>query len=406
MKKIQRIFELAALGAVLVATMAPAAPAGTAAALQKIYARAADEAYSRHTVIEKDGTTFVSTGDIRQEWLRDSSAVLVAYLPTAARDPYVQSTLRGAIARQARYILLDGYANAFTDDYRVAERKYEMDSLLYPLLLASRYWGTTGDRSIFTPELQRAIGQALSILRTEQRHTTRSHYTNPGLMGGNGGTPVAYTGLIWTGFRPSDDPAQFQYNIPDNMFAVVVLRDVSRIERNVYHDDKLANEAWGLSVQVNAAISRYGTVFVPGYGLIYAYEVDGFGHANLMDDANVPSLLSIPYFGYAPRTNSLYEATRRFILSSKDPYFYQGTFASGIGSSHTPRGYVWPLSLLMQAFTANDNAEVHRVMGYVANSDPGDHLLHESFDASNPHHYTRADFAWPNAVFDELMVSL
>jgi meiotically up-regulated gene 157 (Mug157) protein len=386
--------------------MAPSPPSATAQTLQKIYARAADEAYSRHTVIERDGTTFVSSGDINEEWLRDSSAVLAAYLPTAQRDAYVQDMLRGAIARQARYILLDPYANAFTDDYRVAERKFEMDSLLYPLLLADRYWQTTGDRSIFTSDMQRAIARVLLVLRTEQHHATRSHYRDSSLLGGSNGTPVAYTGMIWTGFRPSDDPAQYQYNVPDNMFAVVVLRDVTRIERNVFHNDRLAQEAWGLSVQVNNAISRYGTAYVPGDGVIYAYEVDGFGHANLMDDANVPSLLSIPYFGYAERTNSLYLATRRFVLSPKDPYYYQGRFASGIGSAHTPRGYVWPLSLEIEALTSDNNAEIGRVLGYVANSDPGDHLLHESFDPSNPRHYTRVDFAWPNAVFTQLMVNI
>jgi meiotically up-regulated gene 157 (Mug157) protein len=125
-----------------------------------------------------------------------------------------------------------------------------------------------------------------------------------------------------------------------------------------------------------------------------------------MDDANVPSLLSIPYFGYAERTNSLYLATRRFVLSPKDPYYYQGRFASGIGSAHTPRGYVWPLSLEIEALTSDNNAEIGRVLGYVANSDPGDHLLHESFDPSNPRHYTRVDFAWPNAVFTQLMVNI
>jgi meiotically up-regulated gene 157 (Mug157) protein len=386
-----------------VALSAPAAAPNRAATLREIYAHAVDEAYSRHTAVESDGTTFVSTGDIEQEWLRDSSAVLMAYVETARHDPYVETMLRGAIVRQARYIQVDPYANAFTLDYKVAERKFEVDSLLYPIWFASHYWKATGDRSIFTGELQRMFARVLVVLRTEQHHDTRSKYRSVALLGGTNGTPVAYTGMIWTGFRPSDDPAQYQYNIPENMLAVVVLRDLTRIERKVYRDNRMAMEAWGLSEQVELAVERYGTAFVPGDGRIYAYEVDGFGHANLMDDANVPSLLSIPYFGYVPATDSTYRQTRRFVLSDKNPFFYAGTYAQGVGSPHTPRGYVWPLALVVQALTSTDSAETDRVMGYIAQSDTGNHVLHESFYVDDPHKFTRADFAWPNALFAELM---
>jgi meiotically up-regulated gene 157 (Mug157) protein len=396
-------WSAAAVAILVTLGAAPVVPANRTATLQKIYARAFDEAYSRHTVVEDDGTTFVWTGDIYHEWLRDSSAVLMAYVETSRHDPYVQTMLRGAIVRQARYIRLDPYANAFTSDYQVAERKFEVDSLLYPIWFTSKYWKVTGDRSIFTSGVQGAFERVLTVLRTEQHHASRSHYTSPDLLVGRNGTPVAYTGLIWTGFRPSDDPAQFQYNIPDNMFAVVVLRDLTRIERDIYHNERLAQEAWGLQIQIRQAVERYGTVFVPGYGRIYAYEVDGLGHANLMDDANVPSLLSIPYFGYVPARDSLYQETRRFVLSPQNPYFYSGTLAQGIGSPHTPRGYVWPLALVMQALTSNDGAEIDRLFDYLANSDTGDHLLHESFYAYDAHKYTRADFAWPNALFAELM---
>lgn len=389
--------------AAIVVCVAAVAPSDFAT-LSEIYTQASNEAYSRHAVIERDGTTFVSSGDIDMEWLRDSSAVLVAYVPQAVSKPAVRSMLRGAIARQAKYITIDPYANAFTEDYRVGERKFEVDSLLYPIRLAYRYWRTTGDRSIFTPELRRAYGLVLQVLRTEQHHATRSHYRSPMLIGGDDGMPFGYTGMIWTGFRPSDDPAEFPYNIPQNMFAVVELRELTSIERDVYHDERLAEEAWGLSVQVHDAIERYGVVFVPHFGRIYAYEVDGLGHANLMDDANVPSLLSAPYIGYVDVHDSIYQATRRFVLSPSDPYFYQGKDAAGIGSAHTPRGYVWPLALIMEALTSTDPAETARVLSYLAASDTGNHVLHESFDANDPKRFTRADFAWPNALFTELHV--
>lgn len=383
----------------------PNAPAAVAVTLQHIYQRAYDEAYSRHATVERDGTTFVSTGDINAEWLRDSSAVLMPYIGLASTDSYVRNMLRGAIARQAKYILIDPYANAFTNDYQIAERKFEMDSLLYPIRLAYVYWKATGDRAIFTPTLQRALTTAVHTLRLEQHHATRSHYRHGELANNGLGTRVAYTGLVWTGFRPSDDAARYQYNIPDNMFAAVVLQQLTEIERKVYRDNAMAQETWGLAVQIRHGIEHNALVNVPGLGRIYAYEIDGFGSANLMDDANVPSLLSAPYFGYVNAHDSVYKATRSFILSQRNPYYFNGRYASGIGSPHTPHGYIWPLSLVMEAITSTDQAEVAKVMGYIAASDTGDHRLHESFNSDWPESYTRDDFAWPNALFAQLMLS-
>lgn len=408
-------FAVAAVSAIALAFLAlPVSAAPTAAqprrttavamTLQRIYQTAYDEAYSRHAALERDGTTFVSTGDIGQEWLRDSSAVMTPYIGLAITDSYVRNMLRGTVARQAKYMLIDPYANAFTSDYRVSERKFEVDSLLYPVWFAYLYWKATGDNSIFTPEVQRAYKSVLATLRTEQHHDTRSHYRHPELANGGVGTPVAYTGLVWTGFRPSDDAARYQYNIPDNMFAVVVLRDLTEIEKTVYHDGGTAQNAWGLSVQIQRAIERYGLVNLPGFGRIYAYEIDGYGHANLMDDANVPSLLSIPYFGYVNAHDVVYKATRNFVLSPRDPYYFTGKYAAGIGSPHTPHGYVWPLSLVMQVLTSTDQGEIDRVMGYIAASDTGDHRLHESFNADWPESYTRDDFAWPNALYAQMML--
>ncbi|MGH8163683.1 MAG: glycoside hydrolase family 125 protein, partial [Rhodanobacteraceae bacterium] len=319
-------------------------------------------------------------------------------------DPYVRSMLRGVIARQMRYIDIDPYANAFTLSYKVAERKFEMDSLLYPIWFSYLYWKTTGDRSVFTPQFAHAMHRVIQTLRTEQHHDKRSHYTHPELADHGRGSPVAFTGLVWTGFRPSDDAARYQYNIPDNMFGVVVLRDLTDIEQKVYHDRWMADNAYGMSVQIQRAIERNGLVNLPGFGRIYAYEVDGRGHANLMDDANVPSLLSIPYFGYVGVHDIVYRATRAFVLSPRNPYYFAGKYASGIGSPHTPRGYVWPLALVMQALTSTDRNEIERVMGFIAASDVGDHRLHESFNDDWPEAYTRSDFAWPNALFAQLML--
>lgn len=376
-----------------------------AVTLRKIYQTAYDEAYSRHALFERDGTTFVSTGDINQEWLRDSSAVLIPYIGASVNDSYVRSMLRGAIRRQGRYIEIDPYANAFTVDYRVAERKFEMDSLLYPIWLAYLYWKSTNDASVFTPAMQRAYGGVLHTLRTEQHHAAASRYRHQELANAGVGSPVAYTGLVWTGFRPSDDAARYQYNIPDNMFAVTVLRDLGDVEDRVYRDRSRAREARGMAEQIHRAVERNGLVNMPGFGRVYAYEIDGRGHANMMDDANVPSLLSIPYFGYSNVHDSAYRATRAFVLSPRNPYFFRGKYAEGIGSPHTPRGYIWPLALVMQALTSTDSVESDRAMSFLAISDTGDHRLHESFNSDWPEAYTRDDFAWPNALFAELMLA-
>jgi len=379
--------------------------ATVAVTLEQIYQTAYDEAYSQHTTLAADGTTYVSTGDIQAEWLRDASAVVKPYIGLALTDEDVRHTLRGVVARQAKYVLLDPYANAFSLDYKVVERKFEVDSLLYPIWFSYLYWKTTGDRSIFTPEVQRAFDRAVEVLRTEQHHAKRSKYRHPQLSNGGTGSAVGYTGLVWTGFRPSDDPGRYQYNIPDNMFAVVVMRQLTDIQKTIYRDDKKAANAWGLGTEIGRAIEQYGQVNLPGFGRIYSYEIDGLGHSNLMDDANLPSLLSIPYFGYVGAHDKVYRATRSFVLCDRNPYFYKGKYAQGIGSPHTPHGYIWPLSLVIQALTATDQSEVDRTLDYIAASDIGDHRLHESFNGDWPEAYTRADFAWPNALFAELMLS-
>ncbi len=375
------------------------------AKLDRIYLTAYDETIQRHALAQRDGTTYVSTGDINAEWLRDASATVRPYIGLSQHDGDVQKTLRGVVARQAKYILIDPYANAFSSNYHVVEHKFEVDSLLYPIWFAYDYYKQTGDRSIFTPEVRRAFDRVLATMRNEQHHAQRSHYTHPQLANGGRGSPVRYTGMVWTGFRPSDDPVRYHYNIPVNMFASVVMKDLTTVAREVWHDNRMAQNAWGLSVEIQRGIEQYGTLELKPFGRIYAYEVDGRGHTNVMDDANIPSLLSIPYFGYLPKTNSLYLATRRFSLSDRNPYFFRGKYAEGIGSPHTPHGYVWPLALCVQALTATDEKEVDQLFGWIAASDVGDHRLHESFNAEWPESYTREDFAWPNALYAELIMT-
>ncbi len=372
--------------------------------LQDMY-RAALLNTSRQAQIAPDGTAYVKTGDIPAEWLRDASAQVRPYLFFARTDMAVNSLLRGIIARQGKYLQVDPYANAFTIDYRVWEQKFELDSLAYPIELAWTYWKVTGDASVFTGDLSLGFDKALETMEREQDHARNSSYTHKELANGGKGNPVKYTGMIWTGFRPSDDACKYNFLIPAEMMAVVALGELEEIERDVYHNVIKAHRAATLRDEVQNGIQTYGVVLTPNYGYVYAYEVDGLGGAVLMDDANIPSLLSAPYLGYTKATSLVYQNTRRYLLSKDNPYYYTGTVARGIGSAHTPDRYVWPLALVMQGITATTQGERQDVLNELIASDPGDHLLHEAFNPDDPSKFTRQDFGWPNALFSEFVMT-
>jgi uncharacterized protein len=367
----------------------------------------------RQMVMAEDGTAYVKTGDIPAQWLRDSSVQLRPFLYFAHENKVIANKIKAAIERQAMYIALDPYANAFRDDFTVWERKFELDSLSFPILLVWTYWKVTGDDAVFTPSVKLAFSRALETMVTEQDHdgilpghkSSRYHFKSDTQSSGK--MPVGYTGMIWVAFRPSDDECLYNFPIPVEIQAVQALNALAEMERFIGRTD-IAKMAEMLGRQVNAGIQQYGIVDTPDYGRLYAYEVDGLGHANLMDDANIPSLLSIPYFGYVSELDEIYMATRRFILSPSNPYFYEGIFKgekiSGIGSPHTPAGMIWPLAQEMQGLTTKQKDEQIRMLRMLLASDPGDHQLHESYAADNPKHFTREDFGWAKAQFAEFVL--
>jgi meiotically up-regulated gene 157 (Mug157) protein len=333
-----------------------------------------------------DHTTYVNTGDIDAMWLRDSSVQAMSYLDD-------RQLVRGVIARQERMISIDPYANAFRRDYEVAERKFELDSLSYPVRLVDGYERATGDRSVFDAAMHRELLGVLSTFSTEQDHQMLSRYHHEE-------HPVdSNIGLIWSAYRPSDDPQAYNYNIPENMFAAVTLRTMSAILLSQYHDDAAAHRASSMADRIEAAISQYA-VFETRHGRIYAYEIDGLGHAKFMDDANVPSLLSTPLLGF-PYDPAVYDNTRKFALSPANPYFFHGKFAAGIGSSHTPQGFIWPMSLVVEYRTSAADSERNRVVSELSRTEAGDGVLHESFDVNDPKRFTRPKFGWVNALFEQ-----
>ena len=333
-----------------------------------------------------DHTTYVSTGDIDAMWLRDSSVQAMSYFGD-------RQLVRGVIARQERMIALDPYANAFRRDYGVAEEKFELDSLAYPVRLIDRYVRATGDTEIFDARMHGELLVVLRTFATEMNHGRLSSYHRNEQRSASG------IGLIWSAYRPSDDPQTYNYNIPENMFAAVTLRTMAGMLSTRYRDSESAAKAATMAAHIEAAIVNRA-MFKTRHGRIYAYEIDGLGHAKFMDDANMPSLLSMPLLGY-PYDRAAYADTRRFILSGANPYYFRGRYASGVGSSHTPLGYVWPMSLVVEYRTSAYDADRRRIVHELSRSDAGDGALHESFDVNDPKKYTRERFGWVNALFEQ-----
>lgn len=371
--------------------------------------------------LEDDGTAYVFTGDIPAMWLRDSSAQVIHYLNYVNVDEDVRNVIKGMIRRQLMYIRTDPYANAFNESANgrghkeditehsdwVWERKFEIDSLCYPIFLAYRYYQESRDASIFSDDFKKTVNVIMDTFETEQRHAEKSNYSHfrpcdpPEFSVPNNGKgdPVAYTGMIWSGYRPSDDACEYGYFIPGNIFAVVILKHIEEIYTSVCSDKRTAERARALYETIQQGIEKYGVYEHPKYGKIYAYETDGLGGVNFMDDANVPSLLSLPYLGYCGCDDEIYRNTRRFVLSEDNPYYFEGEILKGVGSPHTPKNYVWHIGVIMQGLTSQDADEIKECFNLVMNSDAGKFLMHEGVDCDNENNYSREWFAWANSLF-------
>ena len=381
-----------------------------------------------YRVVDGDDDTFVYTGDIPAMWLRDSGAQVWPYVPLAAKDPHLKKMLRGVIMRQFKCINLDRYANAFNDGPTgagwqndstmmqpgVFERKYEIDSLCYPIRLAYRYWLVTGDESIFDEIWQKVVDNILLTFREQQQKDGHGPYTflrmtnrSVDTVGWNGiGTPLKPVGLIASYFRPSDDGTTLPFLVPSNFMAVSSLRKMAEILTKVNGDEQRASECRALADEVEQALRQYAVVEHPKYGKIYAFEVDGFGNHLMMDDANVPSLLAMGYLGDVSMDDPIYQNTRRFVWSEDNPCFFHGKAGEGIGGPHIGYDMVWPMSIMMKCFTAQDDDEIRWCMRMLINTDAGTGFIHESFHKDDAANYTRPWFAWQNTLFGELVIKL
>lgn len=381
-----------------------------------------------HTTIQKmeDGTFHVITGDIPAMWLRDSAAQVRPYIFWAKEDDKIREMIVGVVRRQFMYLCIDAYANAFNEQPNGAcwekddpeqnpwvwERKFEIDSLCYPVQLAYLLWKNTGCTAQFDENFRKGVEKIFAVLRTEQFHEERSSYRfnrknnffkDTLSREGKGALVKSGTGLVWSGFRPSDDACTYGYLIPSNMFAVVILGYLEEMARDLFSDEQMAKEAGLMKEQIRDAIEKEGRVYTEEFGTIYAYEVDGYGMYNLMDDANVPSLLAMEYLGY-PADRETAENTRRFILSEANPYYYKGLKAAGVGSAHTPSGYVWHIAMAVQGLTSKSREEKLEILKNMASTTGGKGMMHEGFSCDDDGRYTREWFSWANAMYMELFL--
>lgn len=379
---------------------------------------------------ELDGKpdTFVYTGDIHAMWLRDSGAQVWPYVQLANEDAKLKEMLEGVIRRQFMCINIDPYANAFNDGpvggswqsdltdmkLELHERKWEIDSLCYPIRLAYHYWEVTGDSSIFDAVWMDAITNVLKTFKEQQRKDGVGPYTFQRrteraldtLNNGGNGAPVNPVGLIVSSFRPSDDATTLQFLVPSNFFAVSSLRKAAEILTKVNGNEAMAKECTDLADEVETALKKYATYNHPEFGTIYAFEVDGFGNRMLMDDANVPSLLAMPYLGDVDINDPIYQNTRRFVWSESNPYFFKGEAGEGIGGPHIGYDMIWPMSIMMKAFTSQCDEEIKECITMLMKTDAGTGFMHESFHKDDPKNFTREWFAWQNTLFGELIIKL
>ena len=379
------------------------------------------------TVKHDEMGVFIVTGDIPAMWLRDSSVQVSHYVRLCAMDPDIKQFIRDLISRQLTCIRIDPYANAFNDTANgqghrdivpqspwVWERKFEIDSLVYPLWLINLYYSETSDAGIFDADFFASLHIILNTFKTEQQHDELSSYRflregqygYDTLKNEGKGVKSGYTGMIWSGFRPSDDRCEYHYLIPSNQFLAVVCERLAQNLANLSLDgtDGLVRRLRELVTEVKEGISKFGIVEYAEFGNIYAYETDGLGNYNLMDDANVPSLLSLPYLNWCTLDDPVYKNTRRFVLSKNNPYYFSGKFASGIGSPHTPKNFIWHISLIMQALTSDSDAETKLLLRQIYQTAKTRGCMHESFNCDDSDEYTREWFAWANTLFAVLIM--
>jgi hypothetical protein len=342
-------------------------------------------------------------------------------------DERLRQLIAGVINRQTRCILKDPYANAFYKDETkisdwksdatdmkpgVHERKWEVDSLCYTIRLAHGYWKTTGDASPFDDQWQEAVLRIPKTFREQQRKHGRGPYhfqrvtstPSDSLPGSGYGNPAKPAGLIYSMFRPSDDATIFPFLAPSNFFAAVSLRQAADMLELIRREPAAAADCRALAGEVEEALRDYAVANPLGMGNIYPYELDAYGNFYCIDDGNIPSLLSLPYLGAITTKDPLYANTRRYVLSSRNPYYCKGLAAEGPGGPHVGMDMIWPLGIITRGLTSTDDQEIRACLRTLQKTHAGTGFMHEAFHKDDPKIFTRSWFAWANTIFGELVL--
>ena len=375
--------------------------------------------------------SFVVTGDINAEWLRDSTNQLLQYQGLAKKEKKLETLILGAINTQAEFVIESPYCIAFQppppshlqpvgngqdDDVhpayepsRVFECKWEVDSLANFLALGNQFHKSTGSKAHLLDRYYTALETTLAVLEEQSMPTfdaetgkfRRPEYTfrrttNAGtetLSLGGVGNPLANgTGLIRSSFRPSDDATILQFLIPSNAQLSVELKRTSEILRAA-GKKRLATKFMDRGKSIEKGIWEHGVVKHKIYGEVFAFEVDGFGSTVIMDDANIPSLLALPLLGFCEVDNEVYQNTRKMILDKAgNPYYLTGHAFAGIGGPHIGPQYAWPMSRLVEAMTSQDDVEIMDALHAVKNTSQLG-LVHESINVERITDYTSKLFA-------------
>ena len=375
--------------------------------------------------------SFVITGDIHALWLRDSSAQVHPYVSLTRHDPALRQMIHGLIRRQAACIRLDPYANAFLPDGAtqrlkwsvndltemkpgVGERKWEVDSLCYPIRLAHAYWRSCADTAPFDDGWREAMHRVVRTFREQQRKHDHGPYSfqrpsplaTETLVLDGYGQPTRPNGMIHSMFRPSDDACIYPLFVPANLFAVVSLRQLATMSQTIHHDTTFATDCRALADEVETATLQFGRMRDADGQPFWAYEVDGYGNQLFIDDANAPGLLSLAYLDCCDRHDPVFLRTRALAWSERNPYFSRGRAATGVGSPHSGLGTIWPMAIMQYALASDDDTQIHQCLQWLKHTHAGTGFMHESFDKDDPSRFTRGWFAWANTLFGELIVDL
>ncbi|KAL8806612.1 MAG: hypothetical protein Q9182_001260 [Xanthomendoza sp. 2 TL-2023] len=364
--------------------------------------------------------------------LTDTTDEDLAFVITG--DMYVLPPPESNIPLGTNYAYTRNKVNPPYDRKLTFDCKWELDSLASFLHISSEYHNATGDMAPFTKyqwvETIRVILDAVEAMRTAtytaDGHIAPSGYTMTGqtnrateTTSNDGlGNPVKYTGMIRSTFRPSDDATIHQFLIPSNMMFARYLETASAIMEKIQTqatDPAKAQEAENLTQrmrtmahEIRAGITKHGIIHHPLFGPIFAFEVDGYGSHNLMDDANLPSLLSAALMGYVSPRDHVYLNTRLFALSEENPYWMHGPVLSAIGGPHLGPMKAWPLASIVRIMTSEDGSgeEVREELKALLSTTDGLGLIHEGVNVWNAKDWSRHWFSWANGMFGQMILEL